>query len=289
MRRLLVFCFSLLLAMVINLTNAGIILTSPAWADEDSNIDFVFSVFPTQESWDEVFSIASTDPACTGSDILSYDHFLEAVDYRPDFLTNPTQEENMRELAAFLAHVSLETNGAGPGQYNGGLCFAEEVDCRDAYCDYCTGMGGGLDESPACLYGYYGRGALQITNPDNYLRTSNEVFGDERLWYNPDLMLEGTTAWDASLAFWLTREGGLIDSKTTVPGLTTCHEAIVTYNDFGKTVEVINGNLECENPDPDFIEKTRKRGEYYKTYLQDFSDKLGLFYEEPDNLTCAGD
>ena len=60
----------------------------------------------------------------------------------PRFCGNDSDEANLRELAAFLANVSLETNGAGAGQTNGGLCFASEVGCSDAgaACDYCSNL-----------------------------------------------------------------------------------------------------------------------------------------------------
>ncbi|MFP6687297.1 MAG: chitinase [Polyangiaceae bacterium] len=246
----------------------------------DSSVAFLTTVFPDEASWESVFVVAHTNANCNGKEILSRAHFLEAAGKYPGFCGSDSDAVNVRELAAFLANVSLETNGAAAGETNGGLCFASEVGCdaEGASCDYCSGLTAPWNTAPPqCPFGYYGRGALQITNPKNYHDTSMLVFGDDRLYQNPDAILEGATAWEASLAFWSGVEGGLASSATSVQGRTTCHEAIVDSGDFGKTVEVINGNLECGNPGAAFVAKTAKRVAYYKAYLALFYNRLGLF------------
>ena len=262
--------------------------SSPTITD---SIDFLQQIFPDDASWESVFVVAHNNANCNGKEILSRAHFLTAAAEHPRFCGNDSDEANLRELAAFLANVSLETNGAGAGQTNGGLCFASEVGCSDAgaACDYCSNLTPPWNtEPPQCPYGYYGRGALQITNPKNYHDTSMLVFGDDRLYQNPDSILEGATAWEASLAFWTGVDGGLLTSATSVQGKTTCHEAIAQNGDFGKTVEVINGNLECSNPGEAFIAKTAKRVAYYEAYLTLFSDRLGVSAPEAVNTTCDG-
>lgn len=261
----------------------GCIMISNAFAD---NNVFLKSIFPDQKTWEQTFPVAFSHPSCNGKDILSFDHLLSAAAKHPDFLNNNSKEENIRELAAFLANVSQETTGAAVGEYNGGLCYAVETEAGRKN-NYCYGLSGGWDKAPHCDYGYYGRGALQITNPYNYHETSQELFGDDRLVENPDLLLDGDLAWEASIFFWMKHVGGLVQSQTSVQGTTTAHEAIVKNDDFGKTVEVINGNLECQNPGADFRLRTKGRIEYYKSYLPIFAKRLGLSIKAPGNLDCC--
>ncbi|MCP3944322.1 MAG: hypothetical protein GY710_22985 [Desulfobacteraceae bacterium] len=255
---------------------------SPAYGN---NNVFLKSIFPDQKTWEQTFPVAFNNAACNGKDILSFDHLLTAAKKHPDFLNNRSKEDNVRELSAFLANVSQETTGAAPGVYNGGLCFAIETEAGRQI-NYCYGLTGGWDKAPLCDFGYYGRGALQISNPFNYHETSQEVFGDDRLVNEPDLLLEGDLAWEASIIFWMKHIGGLNRSDTSVQGTTTCHDAIVKNDDFGKTIEVINGNYECQNPGADFRLRTKGREEYYKSYVAMFAKQLSLSIKVSKNLDC---
>jgi len=273
---------------------------------EGKNVKFIESVFPTDESWANTFPIAANNPNCTGAATLSRAHFLSAAGDFPRFCGSASAETNAQELAAFLANASLETNGAAKGGTNGGLCFDSEVGCKypgctppptpdtpSDCCDYCSDLTPPYNTYPACLYGYFGRGALQITNPVNYeeagqaLHDSDPVrFPDpDFLIMDPRKILEGDTAWRASLNFWMNHVGGFEKSATSVNGRMTCHRAIVEFNDFGKTVEIINGNLECSNPSEPFREKTQWRIDYYKHYV-------GYLFDPPvqptTHVNCAG-
>lgn len=263
----------------------GLVLPLGAAAAPE-NVAFIKKVFPSQESWDTVFRIQAINPACRlGKRILSYENFLAAAAKYPNFCGNPTEKENVHELAAFLANASLETNGAMRGLYNGGLCFASEVGCRTGGCDYCRGMTPPWNKAPKCPDGYYGRGALQITNPYNYHEASQELYGDDRFLDDPSLVLQHNNAWLTSINFWMKHVGGLANSHTSLLGLTTCHKAI-DAGDFGKTVEVINGNLECENPGQAFYTKTQGRIGYYKAYSALFGKRLGLSVAPLTHLRC---
>ena len=270
---------------------------------EGKNVKFIESVFPTDESWANTFPIAVSNPNCTGAATLSRAHFLSAVGDFPDFCGSESTETNEQELAAFFANVSLETNGAAKGGTDGGLCFDSEVGCvypectpegeYKSCCDYCTGLNPPYNTYPACPYGYFGRGALQITNPVNYEEAGHALHdSDPGSFPDPDFLvkdpggiLEGDTAWRASLNFWMSHVGGFEKSATSVNGRMTCHRAIVEYNDFGKTVEIINGNLECSNPSEDFRKKTQWRIDYYKHYV-------GYLFDPPvqptTHVNCAG-
>lgn len=245
---------------------------------------FLNAIFPSFQSWQDTFPVAYLNPACNGKTVLNFRFLLSAAKRHPHFLNNGSPEKNVREWAAFLANVSQETTGAAEGQYDGGLCFSKEVGGEGL--DYCSILNEEWAHKPLCPYGYYGRGALQITNPYNYYEASQEVFGDDRLLDDPDLILEGDLAWEASIIFWMKHKGGLASSGTSIDGYITPHEAIVLHHDFGKTIEVINGNLECQSPGDDFRKRTKGRIEYYKKYIGKFSKQLGVLVPNEEKLDC---
>jgi predicted chitinase len=272
----------------------------PVITGAKTNVEFIVTVFPTEESWAKTFPIAAQNPNCTGAATLSRANFLSAAADFPHFCGSASDETNKQELAAFLANVSLETNGAAQGGTDGGLCFDSEVGCvypgcqaGTNCCDYCSTLNPPYNTYPACPNGYFGRGALQITNPVNYEEAGRSLhdfdpvsFPDpDFLVKDPEKILEGDTAWRASLNFWMNHKGGFDASATSVNGIMTCHQAIVDHNDFGKTVEIINGNLECMNPNEDFYKKTQWRISYYQHYAQDLFDPS---VEPTANLQCAG-
>lgn len=265
--------------------------------DGNKSVEFIEKIFPSDAAWDEVFAVAKKDQACNGKSILTRANFLVAAAKYPEFCGSSSTAMNIQELAAFLGNASLETNGAAAGTYDGGLCYASEAactpypaQCAKSACDYCSTVNPPWNAAPACPCGYIGRGALQITNPYNYHEASMELFGDDRLYQQPESILEGTVAWEASVAFWMNHSGGLSSSKTTIQGTTTCHAAIIGgTRDFGKTIEVINGNIECNKPKPDYRKRTKGRIGYYQEYVKTFSSACGISLEPTENLDCAED
>lgn len=270
------------------------------------NQELVTSVFPDQAAWEKTFPVAFTNDACNGKEILSRENFLESLKKYPGFADSGDRNKDIRELAAFLANVSQETTGAAPGKADGGLCFAvEQPDGRQT--DYCTTVSADwIDSNPYasvikanCTKKlYYGRGALQITNPYNYAQASEELYGDQKvLLEDPEKIVEGTNAWVASLNFWMNHEGGLQDSTTGLDGTMTCHDAI-GKNNFGKTIEVINGNLECGQVSQAAADKVAGRIRYFETYLAAFGYTgskgtltciSGIQPETPTDYRCGAD
>lgn len=50
---------------------------------------------------------------------------------------------------------------------------------------------------------YYGRGYIQLTGCDNYRRASMELYNDDRLHQDPDLVArEESVAWDVTFHYW---------------------------------------------------------------------------------------
>ena len=133
------------------------------------------SVFPTEKSWTDAFPIAASNPNCTGAITLSRANFFSPVADFPHFCGSESAETNKQKLAAFLANVSLETNGAAQDGTDGGMCFDSEVGCVypgctpcTSCCDCCKNMAPPYNSYPTCPNGYFGRGTLQLTNSVNY-------------------------------------------------------------------------------------------------------------------------
>lgn len=281
-------------------------------AAEPANVTFIKKVFPDQKSWQAMFPIAYSNQLCNGPEVLTRENFLTVVAKYPGFLSADSTEGKVRELAAFLGNSSQETTGAycnaptaeddlldyqNPVHCNepmGGLCYVAEVgDARKT--DYCHVVSDEwIDSNPnrdliranCDKRLYYGRGALQTTNPYTYATTSDFLYGDQRiLLENPDKLIEGTNAWDAALYFWMKHEGGLEQSATSVNGRMTAHQALAEHGDYGKAIEVINGNLECGVVARDKAYKVMGRVRYYMAYLKAFGEAVGT--EVPaEKLTC---
>ena len=222
---------------------------------------------------------------CPGASVLTYDDFLSAASNPlfSGFLSSPSDVTNKRELAAFLAQASQETNGGNEksGGYfylQGGLCQVVEGSLPDLKCpfDLCQPT----PEWPSCPSpaGYCGRGALQLSYSWNY-GIAGKALGLDLL-QNPQQIAEnGRVAWTTSLWFWMTPEG-------TKP---SCHEAMTTTQPtiangrptgFGLVTNIINGGvLHCGSggmPAPDEQMKIA----YYKRYC----DILGVSYGP--NIDC---
>ncbi|XP_062560531.1 uncharacterized protein LOC134224674 [Armigeres subalbatus] len=114
---------------------------------------------------------------------------------------------NKNEAAMFIAQLIHESGG-----------FQHRVE---------TGRGHGYDYGSTS---YYGRGYLQLTHDYNYRDASWDIFKDDRLVNNPDLVSNSVDmSMRVSVWFWETRvrpKGGPAN------------------NNFGLTTKAINGGLE---------------------------------------------
>lgn len=88
---------------------------------------------------------------------------------------------------------------------------------------YANRMGNG-DESSGDGWKHIGRGAIQTTGKNNYRIVSQELFGDDRLLDNPDILLYPEFAIKAACVFW--KNNGLND-----------------VTDIKKSTKIINGGL----------------------------------------------
>lgn len=219
---------------------------------------------------------------CTGlSDILSesqfnslfpdrngaytYQGMIDAVDGTGDLIGFPlfaaegSCDTRKREVAAFLANVARET---------GQLVYIEQINKSDDYCDEGQAYG-----CPAGTYEYFGRGPIQLSWNYNYRAASMDLFGDERLLQDPDIVAENpAVAWATGFWFWMI--GGAGGDGSYSP-----HSAMVDELGFGTTIDIINGSQEC---DGNWVEAVSVRVCFYKKYAAALGVTLG-----PGSLDCG--
>ncbi|KNC87201.1 hypothetical protein SARC_00678 [Sphaeroforma arctica JP610] len=218
--------------------------------------------------FDVMFNLRQNSPNCNeGISKLTYENFVTAVDtYYPAFANEGSDQTRLREIAAFLGQISQETTGWWPGQeYGWGLCFIEEVACRENGCPQYSQPGNA--QYPAVEgKSYHGRGAIQITWNYNYGSLSEELFNGDKnvLLQNPDLLTEdGVVAFRASLWFWMTAQDSKPSSHDVMIDVAPECPSARRYNGYGRTTNIINGGLECQIPTP---AKVQNRVNYYERY-----------------------
>ncbi|RKP11678.1 lysozyme-like domain-containing protein [Piptocephalis cylindrospora] len=119
-----------------------------------------------------------------------------------------------KELAMFLAQIIWES---------GGLVLLKEVACESG----CPGEYSSSSDAPG--KSYYGRGYMQLSWSANYKECSQDLYGDDRLWSNPDQVATNEkVAWATAAWYW----------KKHV-------HATALSGAFGATTMKINGDIEC--------------------------------------------
>lgn len=204
------------------------------------------------------------------------------VDFE-DFIHRNSDQNNKRELAAFLAHISKETTGGwqlpvgggAEGDYaKWGLYFVHEL-------GYNSSNGAGAysqahpEFPPNPAVGYYGRGPIQLSWNYNYGQLSKFLYQDKNvLLDNPDLIQQdGVLAFKSALWFWMM-------PQCPKP---SCHQVMhelwnpepgeyasdkMYQKGFAHTNNIINGGLECRTTSSaGFTQKVVLRSELYQYYL----------------------
>ena len=182
--------------------------------------------------------------------LFTYDAFLAASAYYPDFLSEGTSDQRKRELAAFLANIAHETTGgwdtAPGGRYAWGLYFTQEVGCEAGACTaYCDAS----NQTYPCAAGktYHGRGPIQLSWNYNYGPMGATLGVD--LLANPDLLIQdGVLAFRSAIWFWMTPQSPKPSCHDVMTGSYTPTSADVSANrlaGFGLTIDIINGGIEC--------------------------------------------
>jgi hypothetical protein len=241
-----------------------------------------------EKKWNELFpnrvGCGKVNSKKSSADFYSYNSFLAAAKFFPDFLAGDLQTQK-RELAAFLANIAQETSGgwkeAEGGYFKWGLYFVEEQQTgqKNNYIDTTK------KNYPAVIgKSYFGRGPKQLSWNYNYGQFSEAWFGSKDiLLSHPELLSENSIlSFAAALWFWMT-------PQFPKP---SCHDVMVgkwkpTENDllkgrvpgFGATVNVINGGVECGTGIG--LEKTTYRYAYYRYFCNYLNVTPG------ENIECT--
>ncbi|KAH7572860.1 hypothetical protein JRO89_XS03G0025900 [Xanthoceras sorbifolium] len=195
----------------------------------------------TPAFFDAIKNRAAAD--CAGKSFYTRDAFIKAVNSFPQFGSG-SADNSKREIAAFFAHVTHET---------GHLCYVEEIDKSNAYCDK------GNTQYP-CVAGksYYGRGPMQITWNYNY-GAAGQAIGFDGLKSPETVAKDPVVSFKTALWFWMTNVHSVVNQG------------------FGATIQKINGALECNGKQPALVQA---RIGYYTDYCKKFGVSPG------ENLSC---
>lgn len=120
------------------------------------------------------------------------------------------------ELAAFLAQAQHETHNFRSLEEYGNRQYFQQYDIR-GNSEKALRLG---NTRPGDGFRYRGRGYLQITGKDNYLRVDQALGLKQALVNNPDLLLDPELAARASVWFWKTRVRPRVDNFADVRAVT---------------------------------------------------------------------
>ncbi|GGI92153.1 chitinase [Legionella impletisoli] len=215
--------------------------------------------------------------------VFSYEGLEKAAAKYPLFLHEGTEEQNKRELIAFLANVSHETTGGWPtapgGPFAWGLCFAEEVGCKGTVCPQYTDPSS--EYKPVSGQSYHGRGAMQLSWNYNYGQASQAIFGDPKvLLSNPGLVgTDPILAWETAIWFWMTPQPPKPAAHSVMLSDPTAYK-----NDlFGETINIINGGIECgQGENPNLLNRVGFYKHFAEIYKLAVPEQLGEYCKNPN-------
>ena len=135
--------------------------------------------------------------------------------------------------------ASLASEGrAFNGYCQSNLLPPDGCECDDIYEVSSTGQLAGYVKADQV---YFGRGAIQLSWNYNYIKASVALTGHSQTFcQRPDLVAtKEEYAWGAGLFYWM----------ENVKNDKTCHQAVLMNTEFGQTLDIINGGLECPSDD----------------------------------------
>jgi basic endochitinase B len=219
--------------------------------------------------------------------LYSYEALIKAAESFPLFAGEGDQITRRRELVAFFAEVAHETTGGWQGAPGGpfawGLYYTEEQACADGHCkQYNVSNGGPYRAAPG--KSYYGRGPIQLTYPYNYGQAGAQL--RLPLLAHPELAShDGVIAFQTSLWFWMRVDGSEPSCHAVMTGgwqPTAKDRQLGRRPGFGMTINLINGNVECNSKAPAIRGERKDRIGYY----QHFASILQVPVEK--DCDCAG-
>ncbi|MDB5108970.1 MAG: hypothetical protein JWR67_84 [Mucilaginibacter sp.] len=169
------------------------------------------------------------------------------VDYG-DFCTASDLETNKKELAAFFANVAHETRFGENNKFDDGLIFIHEKDTSNAY------TAPNDDYPPVPGKKYYGRGPIQLSYNGNYGKASNFIFGDKNVLLKNPALIENdpVVAFETAIWFWMTPDTHKPSAHDVMTGKwqpNAADKARGRTPGFGMTINIINGEVECNKGD----------------------------------------
>jgi len=198
------------------------------------------------------------------------------IDYG-NFCTEKDLAVNKKELSAFFAQIAHETRHGQDGQYNDGLMYLHEDDTSNSY----TAPNDVYPAVPGKKY--YGRGPMQLSYNGNYGYASDCIFGNKNiLLNNPELVTgDAVVAFKTAIYFWMTPQTLKPSAHDVMIGKwqpNAADKAAGRVPGFGMTINIINGNVECNKGENNYGMKDRIG--FYQHFLQ----KLGV--SDP-NCVCS--
>ena len=223
-----------------------------------------------EDEWDELFPIRQP--------LYEYEGFLRAVGKFEAFcgegnLEGYDEEDTCaRELAALFAHFGQETGlhdthsewpeSQGAPEWKQGLYWVTEIRCTEGLgpdvgmssCDYKESGWAGTAYPSQPNVQYYGRGPFQLSWNYNYGQFSKALVdssydGTLYLLKNPDVVHEDAyTVFAAALWFYMTPQYPKPSMHDVMTGFMVPTEADRNNGigaNFGTTVNIINGGIEC--------------------------------------------
>ena len=186
------------------------------------------------------------------------------VDYG-DFCTAGNPQTNKKELAAFFAHIAHETRFGENGKFDDGLIFIHERDTTNAY------LSDNDAYPPAKGKKYYGRGPIQLSYNGNYGKASDFIFGDKKVLLNNPALIEkdAVVAFETAIWFWMTPDTHKPSAHDVMIGKwqpNNADKAEGRMPGFGMTIDIVNGEVECNKGDNVF--SMTDRINYYQYFLK---------------------
>ncbi|KAK8914004.1 Chitinase 10 [Platanthera zijinensis] len=232
----------------------------------------------SEELYNTIF-LHKDDVGCPAKGFYTYDSFINATGFFPNFSSAGSLDTNKRELAAFLAQISHETTGkwesAPDGPYAWGLCFKEELNLNSSYCDLNS-----TEWLCSANKSYHGRGPMQLSWNYNY-GEAGAALGFDGL-REPELVANRSDiAFKTALWFWMTARNNKPSCHDVMVGSfvpTSADTAANRVAGFGLVTNIINGGLECLLPNDTRVED---RIGFYQRYAQLLDVEVG------PNLDCA--
>jgi len=209
------------------------------------------TIIRQDEDWNEDWAKKKPD----SSYVIDYGNFCSERDLQTD----------KKELAAFFAHIAHETRHGENGKYNDGLMFIHESNTSLPYIS-------DNDAYPAVAgKKYYGRGPLQISYNGNYGYASDCIFGDKKiLLNNPDLVeTDSVVAFKTAIYFWMTPQTFKPSAHDVMIGKWQPNAADKAANrtpGFGMTINIVNGQVECNKGESMF--SMNDRIGFYQYFLK---------------------